>query len=207
MEDPTTSGRLLANQKQARYFDGAVDLFDQKQPRHILERLERIVSAAGIQHGETVLDVGAGVGVLVPMIRAYDPGRILACDLSERMLTRLKQKFPDVETILEDVCDLALPDGSVDVIFMNAVFPNIVDKPAALNNCCRMLRPGGRLLISHPEGSLFVDKLREIVPFSLDPLPTSEQLQRLIRPVALKLVRYVDRDDLFLAVIRRENRS
>ncbi|MGQ9654902.1 MAG: hypothetical protein ACUVXD_12625, partial [Thermodesulfobacteriota bacterium] len=54
--------RLRINLQQARYFDGAVDLFDQEQPPHILERLDRIVEEGNIQAGETVLDVGAGVG-------------------------------------------------------------------------------------------------------------------------------------------------
>ena len=203
MENDRDRERLLLNQKQAHYFDQTVELFDQEQPPRILQHLEQIVEEAHIQAGEVVLDVGAGVGVLTPLIRARQAGRILACELSEGMLSRLKPKYPDVETHLGDISDLSLPEASLDVIFMNAVFPNIVDKGAALGNCTRMLRVGGRLVIGHPEGRAFVERIREIVPFPLDPLPTFPQLRQALQAFPLKVVRYVDRKDLYIAVVRR----
>ncbi len=199
----TEAERLRINLQQARYFDGAVDLFDQEQPPHILERLDRIVEEGGIRAGETVLDVGAGVGVLVPLIRRRKAGRILACELSEEMLARLRRHHPDVQVYLGDVSDLPLPEASVDCVFMNAVFPNIADKRAALRNCARMLRVGGRLVISHPEGRSFVERIRDVVPFPLDPLPTFPQLRRMLRPFPLELLRYLDLEGLYVAVVLR----
>lgn len=196
--------QLLINKKQAHYFDGVVELFDQEQPPHILRNLELIVEAAQIQPGDAVLDVGAGVGVLVPLIRSYKPGRILACEISAKMLSRLSEKFPEVETHLSDIAELQLPEGSLNVIFMNAVFPNLVDKPAALANSARMLAPGGRLVISHPEGRLFVEGLKEVVPFPLDALPIFPQLRRMVKDLPFLLTRYEDRSDLYLAVLVRE---
>ncbi len=199
--------RLRINLLQARYFDGAVDIFDQEQPPHITERLDRIVEEGGIKAGETVLDVGAGVGVLVPLIRRRRPGRILACELSEEMLARLKRHHPEVEVFLGDVSDLPLPDASVGCVFMNAVFPNIADKPAAFRNCARMLHMSGRLVISHPEGRSFVERIREVVPFPLEPLPTFPQLRRMLRPFPFKLHRYLDLEGLYVAVLVREEMS
>jgi SAM-dependent methyltransferase len=203
MEDPEPTDRLLANEWQSRYFDGAVDLFDQEQPPHILRNLQEIVDAAAIREGEVVLDAGAGVGVLVPLIAARRPGRIVACEISGQMLSRLKARHPQVEAHLEDVGLLPLAEGSIDVLFMNAVFSNLSDKPGALANCARMLRLDGRLVVSHPEGRGFVERLREVLPFPLDPLPTFPQLRRLLAPFPLKLVRYIDRDSQYIALIRR----
>lgn len=203
LESMEPSEKLLSNQKQARYFDKVVELFDQEQPPHILRNLELIVEAAEIQPGDSVLDVGAGVGVLIPFIRAHRPGRTLACEISTKMLGRLAEKFPDVETHLSDIAEMKLPEGSLNVVFMNAVFPNLVDKPRALANCARMLAPAGRLVISHPEGRLFVERLREVVPFPLDPLPMFPQLRRLVKELPFLLTRYEDRSDLYLAVLER----
>ncbi len=203
LESMEPGERLLTNQRQARYFDGVVELFDQEQPPHILQNLELIVDAAGIQPGDRVLDVGAGVGVLIPFIQQYKPAHIVACEISGKMLARLAEKFPEVETHLSDIAEIKLPQGYFNVIFMNAVFPNLVDKPRALANSARMLAPSGRLVISHPEGRLFVERLRDVVPFPLDPLPIFPQLRRLVKDLPFLLIRYEDRSELYLAVLEK----
>jgi ubiquinone/menaquinone biosynthesis C-methylase UbiE len=201
VNDGNDSTRI--NRKQARYFDKVVHVFDREQPPHIRRRLERIVSHAGIQSGETVLDVGAGVGVLIPYIQAAGAGRCIACELSKGMLDRLKENHPEVETFLCNICELEFPDASMDVIFMNAVFPNITDKRAALENCSRILKIGGRLVISHPEGRDFVLGLRDLVPFPLDPLPSRSRLTDLVKPLPLKIIRFIDQKTLYVALLER----
>lgn len=204
MAEPQQPGeRILVNRKQAHYFDEVVDLFDQQQPPHVMRNLKEIVQAAGIQPGDRVLDVGAGVGVLIPLIEAFGPERILACEISPKMLARLREKYPKVETHLSDIADLNLQEASLNVIFMNAVFPNLVDKEAALSNCARMLARDGRLVISHPEGRHFVESLREVVPFPLDPLPVFPQLRRLVKDLPFLIKSYQDRSDLYFAVLER----
>jgi ubiquinone/menaquinone biosynthesis C-methylase UbiE len=125
-----------------------------------VERLSQIVSAARLRQEEVVLDVGTGVGVLVPLIKSYHPSSILACDLAEKMLQRLREKYPDVPTYQADIAVLPLESASMDALFMNAMYGNIADKPGACRNTARMLRPGGRLIVSHPVGRAFVDQLR-----------------------------------------------
>jgi ubiquinone/menaquinone biosynthesis C-methylase UbiE len=207
MPSTKPSERKHIIEQQARYFDQVVEVFDQEPPPDIRRALERIVESAALQREESVLDVGAGVGVLIPLFRARGVTRIIACEISPRMLQRLREIHPDVETILSDVCDLKLPDDSLDAAFMNAVFPNIADKPSALANISRMLRVGGRLIISHPEGRAFVDRLREVLPFPLDPLPFFPELRRLIQGLPLRIRRYADQKDLYLVVLEKIPRS
>jgi ubiquinone/menaquinone biosynthesis C-methylase UbiE len=186
---------------QGRFFDELVNIFDRPQPPQVMERLEKIVQMAGIREGDTILDVGAGVGVLVPIIESYRPSRIIACDLSEKMLLRLKEKFPYVEIHNRDVLNLNLEGESVDVIFMNAVFSNIEDKGAALWKSFSLLKKGGRLVISHPEGRDFIKRLRCIVSFHLDLLPTFPELKALIGHLPFKIFHYIDYPKLYLAII------
>ena len=61
------------NLSQREYFNNRVGEFDVPQPAAVLNRLKNIVSSAGLSGGEVVVDIGAGVGVLIPFIEAYSP--------------------------------------------------------------------------------------------------------------------------------------
>ena len=195
--------RDAINREQERFFDQAVDLFDRHQPPEVIKRLKEIVAMAGIQEGDTILDVGAGVGVFVPLFDPYKPSRIVACDLSGKMLKRLKEKFSSVETHQRDIVDLNIEDETIDTIFMNAVFSNIADKEAALEKCSCVLKKGGQLIISHPEGRDFICRLRNAVSFHLDLLPTFPKLRDIFGRHPLKIVRYIDRPKLYFALAIR----
>jgi ubiquinone/menaquinone biosynthesis C-methylase UbiE len=191
-------GEVAAQQR--RRFNELVDVFDAPQPLDVTERLGQIVSAAGLRRGEVVLDVGTGVGVLIPLIKFYHPSVILACDLAERMLQRVREKYPAVRTYHADITLLTLDAASVDVIFMNAMYGNIADKPRACRNAARMLRPGGRLVVSHPEGRAFVDQLRMTTDLFIESLPTREEFQALLSSLGLDLITYRDEPKLYLMV-------
>jgi len=177
---------------QRRRFNELVDVFDTPQPPEVMERLSQIVSSAKLHQGEVVVDVGTGVGVLVPLIRSYRPSVILVCDLAEKMLQRLREKFPEVRTCQADIAGLPLESASMDAIFMNAMYGNIADKPRACQNAARMLRPGGRVVVRHPEGRAFVDQLRLTTDLFIESLPTREEFQALLRPLRLDVITYRD---------------
>lgn len=188
------------NRRQQELFDGIVHVFEPPLPEGVPERLEQIVAAAAIQKEEAVLDVGAGTGILVPIIRRYRPGRIVACDLSEKMLEQLRSNYSGVETLAADVRDLALPDASLDVVFINACYPNIADKAGAFANLSRMMTPAGRLVISHPLGKRFVDTLRKSSPFPLDDFPEKSEAEKMLKPYRFDIRNFVDEPSLYILV-------
>ena len=151
------------------------------------------------------MDVGSGTGILVPLIQKYEPGRIYACDLSEAMLKQLKKHYSHVETILSDIRDLTLPDLSIHVVFINACYPNIVDKAGAFANISRMMQPAGRMVISHPLGKSFIEALRENVPFPLDDFPEKSRAQTLLEPYGFVLKSFIDEPELYLLVVTKQN--
>src|SRR5512137_2560290 len=87
------------NRLQRDLFDKLYHLFDPPLPDGVIERLEEIVASGNIVKGATVLDVGSGTGVLVPLIQRRKPEHIYACDLSEAMLEQLGKNYAPVETI------------------------------------------------------------------------------------------------------------
>ncbi len=200
---PPAPAKRPETEVQRRYFDSVADVFSAQPPAEVLARVERIVALAELAPGERVLDVGSGTGVLLPFVLRHQPSRVVACDLSAEMLARLHTRFPQVETLQGDITTLDLPEGSFDCAFLNAVFPNLPDKPAALRNLARLLAVGGRMVISHPEGRAFVLRLRDELPFPIDPLPGEAELRALLAPHPLRLELYVDEPHLYAAVARR----
>ena len=188
------------NQLQRDFFRDIVELFDPPFPAGVPERLERIVSWAGIARGDVVLDLGTGTGVLVPLIRRYKPEKIYACDISDVMLTCLKEHYAYAETLLADARNLTLPDDSIDVIFMNACYPNIVDKRSTFTNISRMMKSGGRMVISHPMGKSFIDLIRDQSSFPLDDFPGRSKAGRLLKPFGFRIKDFIDEPKLYIMV-------
>jgi SAM-dependent methyltransferase len=194
--------KRIANH-QRRCFNELVDVFDRPQPLEVMARLREIVSSAGLRPGEIVLDVGTGVGVLIPLIQSYQPGVVLACDVAEKMLQRVQDKYPAVRTYHADIASLDLASASLGAIFMNGMYGNIADKPAACRNAARMLRSGGRLVVSHPEGRAFIDQLRASSDLFIEPFPTREEFETLLKPLVFEVITYRDEPKLYLMVARK----
>jgi ubiquinone/menaquinone biosynthesis C-methylase UbiE len=192
------------NELQRELFDKAYRLFEPPLPEGVPERLERIVASGEIKKDASVLDVGSGTGIMVPLIREYEPARIYACDLSETMLRQLSENYAYAETILADVRDLRLPDASLDVVFVNACYPNIVDKAAAFSNISRMVIPGGRLVISHPLGKSFIGVIRKGTPFPLDDFPERAEGDALLRDFGFHIKSWIDEPELYILVAERD---
>jgi len=188
------------NELQREYFNRRVDVFEPPLPEGVAERLNEIVAAGQIGSGDTTLDVGTGSGILIPYMLDYEPAEIHACDLAENMLQRVREKFPHVRTHLCDVKDLDLADDTLDVAYINGCFSNIMDKARALANLFRMLRSGGRLVISHPLGREFIKELKGHTPFPLDLLPDLAEAGELLGRHGFALGKYIDEPELYLAV-------
>ena len=190
------------NELQRRYFNENVDIFEPPLPRGVPARLKATVKAGGIQPGDKVLDVGTGTGILISFILKYRPSKVHACDLAENMLERVKQKFPGVLTHLCDISELPLPENSLDVAFINGCFSNILDKSRTLNNLYRLLRQGGRLVISHPLGRDFIVELKKHAPLYLDLLPDEAEAEELLQRHGFEIMEFRDESAFYLVVAK-----
>jgi SAM-dependent methyltransferase len=191
------------NRLQRNSFDQLYHLFEPPLPEGVPERLEQIVAHGRVTKGDTVLDVGSGTGILIPIIRKYKPSSIHACDLSEGMLEQLRENYPYVKTIMGDVRDLKLPEGSIDSIFLNACYPNIVDKAGAFSNLSRMMKAKGRIVISHPLGKAFIRSLKDGAPFPLDEFPEKSEAGPLLKPFDLIVETFIDEPKLYILVAKK----
>ena len=194
------------NRLQRNSFDELYHLFEPPLPEGVPERLEKIVAHGKITKGNTVLDVGSGTGILIPIIKKYSPGRIYACDLSGRMLEQLRHNYPYVKAIMADIRDLKLPNESIDAVFINACYPNIIDKASAFSNINRMLNAQGRMVISHPLGKAFILSLKDCAPFPLDEFPEEQEAAALLEPFGFEIETFIDEAELYILVARKSTK-
>ncbi len=112
-------------------------------------------AVAELRDGEVVLDLGSGGGidVLLSARRVGPTGRAIGLDMTQEMLDLARANAREagatnVEFVQGLIEDIPLPEASVDVVISNCVINLSTDKPTAIAEIARVLRPGGRVGIS-----------------------------------------------------------
>jgi demethylmenaquinone methyltransferase/2-methoxy-6-polyprenyl-1,4-benzoquinol methylase len=110
---------------------------------------ERAVDLAGVGPGSRVIDVATGTGDLaIALARAVEPGgEVLACDFSEQMLARAREKAPQLRFEWADALALPYASDRFDAATVGFGARNFSDLERGIEEMVRVVRPGGRVVI------------------------------------------------------------
>lgn len=123
---------------------------------------ERSLDWLGLSAGESVLDVGCGVGLgLVGIARRVGTdGRVVGIDVDRRRVEVGRRRLGlfglPIELLVDDIRASTLPDAWFDAIRVDRVLADLDRPERAAAELARLVRPGGRLLASEPDWSTLV---------------------------------------------------
>ncbi|HEX2981621.1 MAG TPA: arsenite methyltransferase [Anaerolineaceae bacterium] len=135
----------------SEYFKKVAGDWDQLREGFFDDALRQAaIARAYLRPDMVVADVGAGTGflsaALAPLVQ-----RVYALDGSPEMLEVAQRNLAGVENVVFQPADgaaLPLPDASLDAVFANMYLHHCPDPQAAIREMARLVRPGGRLVIT-----------------------------------------------------------
>ena len=111
------------------------------------------LQVANLKEGDQVLDIAGGTGDLAMAFakKVGATGRVVHTDINEAMLSTGRDRLVDqglaLPTLVCDAEKLPFPDGHFNVVSVAFGLRNMTHKDVALKEMCRVLKPGGKLLV------------------------------------------------------------
>ena len=172
------AGRLAARSKNLR-------------ARAFYHRLEDVL-LPWLPPPARALDVGCGAGQILRELRRagwdaegveWDPGA-----------ARVAERSTGCRVWVGDFAELPLPESCYDLVLLSHVFEHLPEPGRALRSLTRLLRPGGRLVLTFPNGASLGSRTYRDCWFAWDPprhlvIPSARALRRLARDAGLRVRR------------------
>lgn len=133
------------------YFNQVAGQWDSMRQGFFSEAVrDKALAVSGVQPGQIAADIGAGTGFITEGLIAQGL-KVIAVDQSEGMLDEMKLRFAGVDAVdyrLGEAESLPIDNASVDYVFANMYLHHVEDPARAIAEMVRILKPGGKLVIT-----------------------------------------------------------
>lgn len=185
------------------------DMHDARDPR----KISHVVGLLELKGGENILDVGTGTGILIPFYERHGVAHVKAIDVSEKMISVARKKYPKdihstVDFVVQDLYDL--DERSVyDRVVCYACFPHFEDQAMAIITLASTLKEGGILAILHSDSRDHIRSMHDGRGESTpkDALPDLDAIEGMFTDAGLSMVLKRDDEEYYIAIGRKSDKG
>lgn len=123
----------------SRQYDKFMKLFS-------LDKNEKIIEVLNDVTNKNILDIGGGTGSLASELQSLN-ANVVIVDPEKNMTDIAKEKNNEIKILNEYSNKISLANNSVDIIIMRDSFHHIIAKKETLEECSRLLKDEGKILI------------------------------------------------------------
>jgi SAM-dependent methyltransferase len=142
------------------------------------EHVHRYAFACRFVTGKRVLDVACGEGYGAAALQRAGAAQVIGVDVSDAACTHASEKY-GIDARVGSAEQIPLPDSSVDVVVSFETIEHVPAPGRFLDECARVLAPGGRLIISTPNKNVYSAPGRPRNPFHCSEMSEEEFLSAL----------------------------
>jgi ubiquinone/menaquinone biosynthesis C-methylase UbiE len=186
------------------YFNQLACKWDRMTPEETRARLPQMIDYLAIKPGDSILDVGGGTGILIPLLykAAGDGGKIVSLDIAEEMLKQARNNGhpKNIHYVQADAAAIPFSGETFDLVVCYSCFPHFLDKPGALAEMERVLRNGGRLAICHTDSRQAINELHKSIGNTVgnDTIPDEATMMKMLAASELKPIEVIDEPHRYL---------
>ena len=168
-----------------QYFNDLAATWDETTRNNDPAKLQALVRKLKLPANGWTLDVGTGTGVFLPYISESMNGssRLVSMDFALNMvaIARKKQAGQEIKFICAEIESVRFSTELFDAVICYSTFPHFHDKPAAISNIYKFLKPGGCLYICHSASRERINQIHSRIPDLRDHLiPDDDEMRGLI---------------------------
>jgi len=154
-KQPCCSGQTLAQEISKKVGYSKDELSSLPEGANLGLGCGNPVALASLKQGQVVLDLGSGAGIdcFLAARQVGPTGKVIGLDMTAEMVTKARDNarkggFENIEFKLGEIETIPIANEFVDVIISNCVINLVPDKAKAFAESYRVLKPGGRMMIS-----------------------------------------------------------
>jgi len=198
---------MKQNHPHRAFFNDRANQWDSPGDADKLIRLKNTFRKFKFYPWGNVLDIGAGTGILIPVIYEMkrDPVQLIELDFSEAMLKHSKLKFEEDSHlnlcyINADAQKLPFSGETFQWIIAFAVLPHLRHKRKVIQEWYRVLETKGTLVVLHLMGSNALNQFHSAVGEAIahDHLPVATEFAQTLQQCGYHVRMAIDQEDLYL---------